>query len=150
MDFLIRLESTALSVWVNESLWGYPLMLSLHVVGLALAAGVQLVLGLRLLGLFSALRLEAVSRYLRLFWAGLAINALSGTALFFPQATIFVSNMPFLIKLSLVLVGVAVAAYVQMGLTRGTPVTVSLRFAGALGLCLWVAAISAGRLIAYV
>ena len=149
MDFLIWLEATALSVWVGESLWGYPLMLNLHVAGLAMAAGMMLVLGLRLLGLFPNMRLHACRRCLRIFWAGFAINALSGTALFASQATIFVTSVPFLIKLSCVLAGVAVAVYLQAGLGRDAGLTASLRLAGALTLCLWVAAVSAGRLIAY-
>jgi len=44
------LEETRLALWVGESLWGYPLLLSLHIVGLAMVAGIFTMLNLRLLG----------------------------------------------------------------------------------------------------
>ena len=30
------LENTSVAIWVGESLWAYPFMLSLHVIGLAI------------------------------------------------------------------------------------------------------------------
>lgn len=53
MDGLRWLELTAFSDWVLTSLIGFPLMLSLHAVGMAVSMGLILVLNLRLLGLFS-------------------------------------------------------------------------------------------------
>ncbi|MCH8866039.1 MAG: hypothetical protein IID58_04220 [Proteobacteria bacterium] len=53
MDGLRWLEQTAFSDWVLTSLIGFPLMLSLHAVGMAVSMGLILVLNLRLLGLFS-------------------------------------------------------------------------------------------------
>lgn len=46
------LEYSILSVWVGESLWGYPIMLSFHVVGLAIVVGIFTILNFRLLGFF--------------------------------------------------------------------------------------------------
>ena len=34
------LETTELATWVAVSLWGYPFMLSLHVMGLAVVVGI--------------------------------------------------------------------------------------------------------------
>ena len=34
------LEGTKVSMWVGESLWGYPIMLGMHAVGLAIVVGI--------------------------------------------------------------------------------------------------------------
>ena len=34
------LELTPVAIWVGESLWGYPIMLGLHAVGLAIVVGI--------------------------------------------------------------------------------------------------------------
>lgn len=73
-------------------------MLSLHVIGLAMVAGIAFVLGLRLLGLFPGIPAQSLLGLIWLAWAGFAVNALSGSALFSSQATIFVESAPFLIK----------------------------------------------------
>ena len=45
------IEETRLAMWVGESLWGYPLLLSLHIVGLAAVVGIFTMLKFRLLGI---------------------------------------------------------------------------------------------------
>ena len=149
MVFFAWLENTALAVWVGESLWAYPLMLSLHAVGLAMVAGIAFVLGLRLLGLFPGIPAESLPGLIKLAWAGFAVNALSGAALFSSQATIFVENAPFLIKAACIALGVACLAFAQRRLGRTAAIDGAMRLAGGLSLCLWTAAIFAGRLIAY-
>ena len=53
MDFLARLEELQFSQWVlgSGSLLAYPLILFLHTVGMAMVAGFNAVIDLRLLGL---------------------------------------------------------------------------------------------------
>ena len=50
MEFLSTLESSGFSTWLRESnsIWGYPMILTLHTVGLALLVGANTVLDLRL------------------------------------------------------------------------------------------------------
>ena len=45
------LESTAPAIWVGESLWGYPIMLGAHAIGLAIVVGIFVMLDLRLFSL---------------------------------------------------------------------------------------------------
>ena len=49
------LETTAPAIWVGESLWGYPIMLGCHVVGLAIVVGLFMMRDLRLLGFFQGI-----------------------------------------------------------------------------------------------
>src|SRR5438874_1653917 len=52
MDFLIAVENTALATWIRESpsLLAYAFVLFLHAVGLALVAGFNAAVDLRILG----------------------------------------------------------------------------------------------------
>ena len=59
MEMLYRVEESAVALWVGESLWGYPFLLSLHVVGLAIIVGLVVMLDLRLLGLFKELNVQS-------------------------------------------------------------------------------------------
>ena len=93
------LEYTSLSIWVAESIWGYPIMLSLHIIGLAVVVGIFTVYNFRLLGLFNSLEFEPFLDFFRLAWLGLLVNVVSGFTLFSSQATFYVTNIPFFIDL---------------------------------------------------
>ena len=47
---MAALQQSALAVWVSESVWAYPLILTAHTVGLALLVGGSTLFDLRLLG----------------------------------------------------------------------------------------------------
>lgn len=150
------LENTPVAIWVGVSLWGYPLMLSLHVVGLAIVVGIFATRDLRLLGLFPGLHPAAFLPLGKLGWAGFLLNAVSGVLLFTSQATVFVSNTAFLIKISCIVVGMVLAGVIQSRL-RGelaahhgaAVISNSTRVMALCSLSVWAAAIIAGRLIAY-
>jgi len=151
------LENTSLAIWVGESIWGYPFMLGMHVVGLAVVAGIFMMLNFRIFGLGKGISFVAFLSLYRLAWVGLAVNALSGAALFSSQASIFVENVPFLIKITCIAVGVTIAFLIRRELAKnaaswdsgeaGAPGVV--RLLAAVSVCCWLVAISAGRLIAY-
>ena len=46
------LETSPFAAWVRESVWGWPLWLSVHVIGTAVVIGFVIIVNLRLLGLF--------------------------------------------------------------------------------------------------
>jgi hypothetical protein len=150
------LESTALAIWISESLWGYPTMLCLHVVGLAMVAGIFIMLDLRILGAIHGCPLLVFGRMLSIAWSGFAINLISGFALFSSQATKLIHNSFFLTKLAAVLVGVLVGAYVHNTLLAAmrscdeaaSPAKPS-QILAVLSLLAWLTAIVSGRLIAY-
>ncbi len=151
------LENTAVAIWVGESLWGYPLLLGMHVVGLAVVAGIFLMLNLRILGFIKGVSYESFLSLFRLAWIGLAINALSGTALFSSQAATFISSVPFLLKIGSIVVGVICALVIRGKLREsatswdesGSAASGSIRLYAVASLLCWIGAIGAGRLIAY-
>lgn len=151
------LETTAPAIWVGESLWGYPIMLGLHAVGLSIVAGIFIMRDLRLLGFFSGLSLAGITALMPLGWTGFLINAMSGGFLFSSQATLFIESVPFLTKISLIFTAAICAAVIQHRLrasaanwdTGGVSVPAALRGLAVLSLLCWLGAIVAGRLVAY-
>jgi hypothetical protein len=86
------LEGTPFALLVSESDLVYPLLLSMHIIGLATFAGLLTVIDLRLLGGLATMPFAGMRGPMRLAWFGLVINAISGIALFASQATVFVEN----------------------------------------------------------
>ena len=142
------LENTPVATWVGESLWAYPLWLSLHVIGLAIVVGIFAVRDLRLLGLFRGLAPQAFLAIGKVAWSGFIINAVSGLFLFSSQASTFVHSKPFLIKIACIASGMIIAAVIQARLRAGKTAGAT-RVLGLLSLFAWSGAIVAGRLIAY-
>jgi len=151
------LESTALAIWVGESLWGYPFMLGMHAVGLAIVVGIFLMLDLRILGFNKGVAYASFLNLFNLAWVGLAINTISGASLFTSQASVFVESAPFLIKISCVALGVVFAVLIRRelqavggGANEATVVPAGkIRLLAVASLLCWIGAIFAGRLIAY-
>ena len=150
------LENTSVALWVGESLWAYPFLLSLHVIGLAVLAGIFMMLNLRLLGAFSGIRTDSFLPVMKFAWLGFVVNAVSGALLFSSQAGFFVTNTPFLLKISMIFVGVILAAVIQGRLraARSTSTDANSSASGmtvlaCFSLAMWLGAIVTGRLIAY-
>lgn len=92
-------------IWVIEPNYGYPIILSMHAVGMALVIGIMLMFNLRVLGIARAIPLSSIARFFKVAWIGLCINVVSGTLLFCGNFSAFTHNTAFLTKLSLLLLG---------------------------------------------
>jgi hypothetical protein len=156
MDLLSSLESSGFSVWLRESnsIWGYPTILTMHTVGLALLVGANVVVDVRLLGFARRLPLEELSRAFRIMWIGFWINAVTGAVLFAADATTSGTSRLFIGKLFLVLFGVVVILAIRTQVFRATPerprIGASAKVLAVTSIAVWIAAITAGRLMAYV
>jgi len=151
------LENTSVAIWVGGSLWAYPVLLSLHIVGLATVVGIFSMRDLRLLGLFTGLQPAAFLPLSKLAWIGFIINAVSGILLFTSQAVTFINSTPFLLKISSIVAGMTLAGILQSRLrselvTSNGDVVISrsTKQIALVSLSFWLAAIIAGRLIAYI
>jgi hypothetical protein len=154
-DLFFNLESSSIATWLRESntIWAYPMVLTLHTVGLALLVGANTTLDLRLLGFGRSIPLAVMARSFRVMWIGFWINAVSGALLFVADATTKGSTRLFAMKLGLVVLGVVVimaTRRVAFGKdAEGATVSGLAKGLAALSLVIWVAAIAAGRLMAY-
>ncbi|MCY3773898.1 MAG: hypothetical protein OXG98_17970, partial [Gemmatimonadetes bacterium] len=87
MSFLSWMETTAYSEWIVAGLVGWPLMLAMHAMGLAIIVGIMFVLSLRMLGCFKPIPYVALNDLMAFGWIGIFINVFSGVSLFMAQAT---------------------------------------------------------------
>jgi len=150
------LESTALAEWVRTSLVGYPFVLTVHSVGMAIMVGLVTVINLRLIGRFERIPYAALAGLLTLAWYGLAINALSGAAIFTSQAVTYITSPTYLLKMAMVVGGAIIAWKMQPILRReaagwdgGSVVPSSMQTLAKASLAMWLIAIITGRFTAY-
>jgi hypothetical protein len=153
-ELLAALEASSFSTWLRESssIWAYPTVLTLHTLGLAVLVGANVAFDLRLLGFGASLRLEDLRPLFRAMWIGFWVNAISGAMLLAADATTKAATPLFLIKLTLVAVGVVLIVMTRRVVYRngasGT-VTAAGKALAIGSLTVWLIAIAAGRLMAY-
>ena len=134
--------------------WWFPLLESIHVIGVALVVGSIMTVDLRLLGL-AALRYP-VSRMTRTLlpwtWAAFVVAAVTGFGMFATRAPAYVENPAFQIKFLLLPLACLNMAVFHFWTRRGieawdtapTPPPAA-RVAGGASLALWAGIVTAGR-----
>jgi hypothetical protein len=152
------LESTPIARLIQESAYGFPIVVALHILGLTFSVGALLWLDVRMLGLsLRGLRISEVYRGLApWFLAGFALMLISGAALFTAFATSAYANVYFRVKMIL-LVAAGLNALIYHWLTQRGASTwddaarppASVRLAGLASLVIWAAVILAGRMMSY-
>ena len=148
---LIWLENTAYSQWILTGLTGWPLVLSMHAIGLATAVGMVFAMNLRLLGLYTTISLSSTQKLLNFAWIGIALNVFSGFSLFMTQASFYVTSPPFLVKITAIILGIVVLVITQKTLTReasswdASGVSSRGRNMAIASLVLWTLAVVTGR-----
>src|SRR5215510_13271107 len=95
------ISQTAPVLWVAESDWGYPIVLTLHSIGMALVVGILFMFDLRILGLAMRIPLPAFDAFFPIAWGGFVINLISGTLLFLANSAAFLTNTAFITKIIL-------------------------------------------------
>jgi hypothetical protein len=159
------IDSLSLSVWLRESpsVWGSATVLTLHTMGLAVLVGACGVLDLRLLGASRRIPLSAFRWVFTAVKIGLTVNLVTGALLFIKNASQWGTSIPFLIKMSFVVASAAtlipIRRYVLsdagQGAVTGLPTEAQRAKAGqarllaVLSIVAWSAAVTAGRLLAY-
>lgn len=157
MNFLIWLQDSALGTWVAGSIWGYPVVLACHALGMAVVAGTVTMICIRILGFARAVPLALFARLSAIAWAGLVLNVVTGLALFSGDPVKFFYHPVFWIKISLITVGAASLWLVARALRNavampetGPEAPAGTKLAAGCSLAFWAGAIIAGRLIAYI
>ena len=152
------LEATAISRWVHESLYGFAIVVAVHILGLTVSVGTLIWFDLRLLGI-SMLRIPVSVLYRRLMpWilSGFAIMFASGGVLLAAYATAAYGNLYFRIKaVALILGGVNAFFYhwvTERQIHRWDEArrpSLPARAAGLISILVWGTAIVAGRMMSY-
>ena len=155
-DIFRAIEATGLSVWIRESdsWFSFWLILSVHAIGMGLLVGASVLIGLRILGLAPDLPLFPLNRFYRFIWAGFWIQVASGLLLLVAYPTKSLTNPLFYVKLTLI--GLAMVTMLKLrsrvfadpSLSEATMMARGRVFV-IWALVFWVAAVTAGRLLAY-
>ncbi|HYR84843.1 MAG TPA: hypothetical protein VE422_12255 [Terriglobia bacterium] len=156
MEFFHYLEQTGFAAWIRESdsIWAYPTILFLHTIGLSIVVGINSAIDLRILGLAPRLPLEPLERLFPLMWVGFWVNAASGTLLLIADASTKLANPVFYIKMGFIALAIIDVFVIRKRVFRDPlvdkrPLTANAKILAAVSLSLWLGAITAGRLMAY-
>jgi hypothetical protein len=157
MDFLESLEQSGFSQWVSQSgsLLGYPTILFLHTLGLGVVAGISAGIDLRLLGFAPQLPLESMRKLFPILWAGFAVIAASGVALLVADATTKLTQPVFYVKMLFVALALVNTQVIKTRVfadapADSRPLAAGARVLSVTSLFFWIAATTAGRLMAYI
>lgn len=144
--FFIWLESSAFSVWVRESpsVFAFPIILSIHTIGMGLVAGINAMVALRILGIAPGVPMAELKRFFPFMWFGFWINAASGVALLIAYPTKAFTNPMFYAKLAFIAAAVALIGWIQKSDSAERS-----RWLACASLACWALAITSGRLLAY-
>jgi hypothetical protein len=156
MSILTALEQSTFSMWLlgSNSIWAYPTVLTLHTFGMMVLVGAAAMVDLRLLGFGRGIPLGSMQALFRMMWAAFWLNAVTGSMLFAADATKRGTSTIFLVKLALVAAGVITIVLIKRNVYGATPnpatVSGTARLLAIVSLLVWSAAITTGRLLAYV
>ena len=151
------IEGSSLGQAMRESLWLYPAIEIVHIVGIALLFGSIAVLDMRLLGVSRNVSVRSLAGHV-LPWtaASFLLIVPSGLAMFVAYASELIASPLFVAKICLIMAAGVNAAVFHAGVFRGAaawdaevPPPPEARAAAAISLLLWVSVIACGRLLAY-
>jgi hypothetical protein len=152
LPFFEWLTTSPWANFMNGPEWAFPIVESLHFMGLALSIGTIAITDLRLLGLGMGRQtaseladdLDPWTRW------GLAVMLVTGLLMFSADAVNYHNNPAFQFKMTCLLLALFFHFTVHRRVTRSEDSPVAARLAGGLSLALWTAVVGAGRMIAFV
>lgn len=156
-NFLRSLEDLGFSHWLLSSgtVWAYPTFITTHTFGMSVVAGIAAIICLRLLGVSPQTKIAPLEKLYPVMWGAFAINTATGLCLTIADATTKLYNADFYIKMVLVFAGVYLLTVIRKKIFRDPQLDKGPLPSSAKGLAwatifCWFAAITAGRLLAYV
>lgn len=148
MDLLLWYEEGPIGIFIRESLWGYPITLSSHAVGMATVMGVVIALNMRVLGFARGLNVLAFDKLFIIGWIGFIINLVSGLILFAGTTTTYFFQGAFQLKIGAIVLGGILMKFVMNAVRENKPQVTQKALALACIVC-WTTGLITGRLMAY-
>jgi hypothetical protein len=151
------IENSSVASSIRQSIWVYPGIETVHIIGIVLLVGPAFMFDLRLLGFSARLPVTDLAHYL-LPWSrlGLALVIPSGILLFITNATVLIVDPTFWLKmLLLVIAGFNVVLFHSVTFrsvhswNKETLTPKTARLAAICSIIVWLAIITCGRLLAY-
>ena len=150
------LRTTALGAWVRHSQWAWPVLESLHFIGMSVLIGTIGLFDLRLLGFARGVPYAALHRLIPLGICAYALNLCTGLFFMSGMPDQYLWNPAFRFKVTFMAVaGLNVLFFYTRVFRRlqqlapDTPPPIGARIAGAVSLTMWIGVMSAGRLLTF-
>jgi hypothetical protein len=159
LEFCQWLDQTAVGSTIRQSLWLFPAIETLHLLGMAALVGTITVLDLRLLGWAMPQRRvsQIAAQLIPWAWLGFSVQVVTGVLLFSSEAVKIYGNPAFRLKMLLLLLAGIQALIFQTVVSRKLPawddrpaLPVVAKVIGLVSILLWVAIVTAGRFIGFV
>ncbi len=156
-EYLDWLEHSSWAVAIRQSLWLYPALEIVHILGIVILVGAALFFDLRLLGFSKNLPIAGMSNYL-LPWSrrGLILVIPSGFLLFITNAGALGLDPTFWLKMALLAVaGLNALLFHRFVSGRQLDPKISpksplhYKIQALVSIVVWIAVITCGRLLAY-
>lgn len=150
-------EMTWLGAQMRSQYWLWPLMETIHFIGLSVMFGALLVIDLRVMGVARFVNMASAMKFIPVAIAAFAVNLISGIAFFCGDPFRYSVNLAFQWKMGLILVAGLNALWFWFGehkelknLADGEDAAFRAKVIAFLSLIIWVAVIVFGRMIPYV
>ncbi len=153
LGFFEWCEGTRIGTVVRDSLWLFPVIEAVHLLGLCLLGGSLLVVDLRLLGFgLKDRRIAELARQVRPWLAAaVLVMVLTGVPLFLSEAIKCYYNQAFWLKMRTLPFALVFTFVVRERVTRDAMLDTSAksRLVGFASLALWLTVAAAGRWIGF-
>jgi len=154
ISFFQWCENSLVGTGIRHSIWQFPTIETIHLIGLTILFGSLMVVDLRLLGVVLRQHSVAVvaSDFMIWFWTALLISVCTGVAMFLSEATRMSYNSAFFVKIVLIVLAVAFHLTVHRKVVSSGATNSILmgKFTACLSLLCWLSVALAGRAIAFV
>ena len=153
------LEDSSIGARVRESLWLFPAIETIHLLGMAVLFSTIAAFDIRLLDLaLRGLRVQVLARRLLPWaWAAFAVQVITGLLLFSSEATKMAINPAFRLKMLLIALAGLHALLFRIVAWRDMPswaapasTPIRAKLAGLSSLALWIGVVAAGRWIGFI
>lgn len=155
IDFLADVSDSAFSGWLSLSMLGFPTMMALHSVGMAVVVGLSLMVALHLHGIIIGLGDELIPKLLDVAVWGFNLNLATGVLIFITRGDEYLVSYMFLTKMALVFVSAMILFWLRQRLktaqrtATGPEADTVAANMSLVATVTWFGAVVAGRLIAY-
>jgi hypothetical protein len=151
------LEEGSIASAMRDSLWLYPLVETIHIIGFSILVGAVVMFDLRILGISKRISVRLLARHLLPWSVGaLLLIVPTGTLMFASEATDLVSNRAFVVKMLLLMLAGTNAGAFHLGSFRdvelwdqNTPAPAGAKLHAIASMLIWAGVITCGRMIAY-
>jgi hypothetical protein len=155
-SFFDWLENTSWAEGIRQSMWWYPALEIVHIVGIVVLVGAAFMFDLRLLGVSKSVPLPVLASHM-LPWSarGLLLIVPSGILLFITNANALAIDPTFWLKMALLVVAALNALVFHrfmhkrlLGMGEAA-LPVAAKVSAGVSIAVWIAVIACGRLLAY-